>query len=415
MRFSNKSMGIYKTKVSIVIAVYNGEKTLPLCLDSLMNLDYPKEDLEIIVVDNASTDNTKELVAKYPVNYVYEPEAKQYSAALNRGIQNSQGEFIAFTHADCVIDRYWVSNLLSGFTDEQIAGCGGKVLPYGLDTLAQRYIASKTLNSQWRNICSKQKILPHILNANAMYRRSVIEQIGFFDEYFSEDMEIDLCWRIFLTGYRFNYTKDAIVYHKYKESISSLWRQQFNMAVNAPRFIKKYGGIISPIFLIFHREPIRFLSELIISVRRFFNSLIKFRSNSDFIPLYYLLDMTSTFAHLAGGFWGVYIERKLRKNSLPLRKVKKIVYRDFGDEIIVLNTITKSYFSLKDISAKIWRKLNSENRPDEVMNYLVKEYGISKEQARQDVDEYLNELVQAGLLIKDGSLMENKSNRKAII
>ncbi|MDP2939166.1 MAG: PqqD family peptide modification chaperone [Candidatus Omnitrophota bacterium] len=396
-------------KVSIVIPVYNAEKTLTLCLDSLMNLDYPKQDLEIIVVDNGSTDNTKELIVSYPVNYVYEPKVKQYSAALNRGIQISQGEFIAFTHGDCVVERFWISNLLSGFKDEQIAGCGGKILPYRLDTPAQRYIASRTLDSQLQNICSKERILPYILNANAIYRRSVLEQIGFFDEYFSEDMELDLCWRIFLAGYIFNYTKAAVVYHRYRESISLLWKQLFNIAVNDPRFFKKYDGIISPFYSMFYREPLSLLNRICVSIKGFLKFLIRPQSNNSYPSLYYLLDIISAFAFFIGGLYGVYLNQRLRKSPLPLRKVKKIVYRDFDDEIVVINTFTKSYFYLNDVSAQIWRKLNSGNRPVEVMDYLIEEYGISKEQASQDVDEYLYELAQAGLLNEEDSLVENKS------
>lgn len=374
-----------------------------------MNLDYPKEDLEIIVVDNCSTDNTKELITKYPVNYVYEPKAKCYSAALNRGIQNSQGEFIAFTHGDCVVDKFWISNFLYGFNNEQIAGCGGKILPYRLDTVAQRYIASKILDFNWWSIVSKQRILPYIHNANAMYRRSIIEQIGFFDEYFSEDMEIDLCWRIFLAGYKFNYIKDAVVYHRHRESISLLWKQMFNIAVNTTRFYKKYGDIMSPIYSILHREPLCLLNRIGISIKGFFKFFTKPETNNHFSNLYYLLDIIIIFVQLIGELYGTYLSQNSRKSTLPLKNVKRIVYRDFGDEIIVLNTVTKSYFYLNGVSAEIWRKVNSRNRPDEVMNYVIEEYGISKEQARQDVDEYLYELVQAGLLKEEDFLTENKS------
>ena len=84
-----------KPKVSIVLPVFNGEKTLSACLDSLMILDFSKEDREVIVVDNNSTDGTKAIIQKYPVTYIFEKKKGRGCArntqltdtgvALNRG------------------------------------------------------------------------------------------------------------------------------------------------------------------------------------------------------------------------------------------------------------------------------------------------------------------------------------------
>ncbi len=59
-------------KVSIVISVFNAEKTLRLCLDSAVNVDYPEDEVEIIAVDNASNDNFRSIIEEYPVTYHYE-------------------------------------------------------------------------------------------------------------------------------------------------------------------------------------------------------------------------------------------------------------------------------------------------------------------------------------------------------
>lgn len=77
-------------KVSIVLPVYNGEKTLSLCLDSLMNLDFSKDNLEIIVVDNNSTDATKDIIKRYPVKYVFErKEAVEHAGIKGLGNQRA--------------------------------------------------------------------------------------------------------------------------------------------------------------------------------------------------------------------------------------------------------------------------------------------------------------------------------------
>ena len=116
-------------KVSIIVIAYNEEKMLPLCLDSLMELDYPEDKLETILVDNNSTDRTKDIIRKYPVKYVFEHKRTR-GAARNKGIKASSGEFIAFTDADCIVDRNWIRRLVQGFDSDNIGGCGGRIVTY---------------------------------------------------------------------------------------------------------------------------------------------------------------------------------------------------------------------------------------------------------------------------------------------
>lgn len=130
------------SKISVVVPVYNGEKTLPLCLDSLMNLDYPKEDFEIIVVDNNSTDKTQEIIKRYPVRYVFEPH-RNCAKARNKGIKSSKGEFVAFLDADCVAHKDWIKNLLNGCNDPFVGGCGGEIYSYNPSTLWEKYAENR--------------------------------------------------------------------------------------------------------------------------------------------------------------------------------------------------------------------------------------------------------------------------------
>lgn len=129
-------------KVSIIVPVYNGEKTLPLCLDSLMRLDYPKENLEIIVVDNGSVDETARIIKRYPVKYVYEPH-KGRARARNKGVELAQGRFVAFLDADCVAHKDWLRNILKGCNDPSIGGYGGTICTYNPSTFWERYTESR--------------------------------------------------------------------------------------------------------------------------------------------------------------------------------------------------------------------------------------------------------------------------------
>ena len=87
--------------ISVIVPVKNGSTHIRDLLDSLERLDYPKDRLEVLVVDGNSTDSTKEVVSEYPVKLLTE-ERPGINAARNTGLKHSTGEIVAFTDADCV-------------------------------------------------------------------------------------------------------------------------------------------------------------------------------------------------------------------------------------------------------------------------------------------------------------------------
>ena len=94
-------------KISIVIPVYNGEATIFQCLMKLSNQSYPAENIEIIVVNNNSTDKTQKIVEQFNVKSVFEKKTGP-SAARNTGMKIAGGEIIVFTDADCLADVNFV-------------------------------------------------------------------------------------------------------------------------------------------------------------------------------------------------------------------------------------------------------------------------------------------------------------------
>ncbi|HUI28779.1 MAG TPA: glycosyltransferase [Candidatus Acidoferrales bacterium] len=110
-------------KVSVVVAAKDEEKNLPACLNSLVGLQYPRDKLEIIIVNDQSTDATPSLIDKMSrdFGYVRRVDAKGSSAlrgkpnALSQGIENATGEFIFLTDADCVVPPTWITETLKYF------------------------------------------------------------------------------------------------------------------------------------------------------------------------------------------------------------------------------------------------------------------------------------------------------------
>ncbi|HKN19729.1 MAG TPA: glycosyltransferase [Dissulfurispiraceae bacterium] len=95
--------------VSVIIPVYNGAGVIGACLDSLKELDYPKESFEIIVVDNGSSDKTVELAGRYTDSIYICPDVT-ISALRNYGAKKAKGKIYAFIDADCVADKKWLGN-----------------------------------------------------------------------------------------------------------------------------------------------------------------------------------------------------------------------------------------------------------------------------------------------------------------
>jgi len=114
--------------ISVIIPIYNEEKLIRACLDSLKNQDFERQNYEVIVVDNKSTDNTRDLVKQYDVNLTYEPK-KGVSFAVKKGFLKASSEIIATTDEDTIVNPYWLSNIYKAFnSDPDIVVVGGKLL-----------------------------------------------------------------------------------------------------------------------------------------------------------------------------------------------------------------------------------------------------------------------------------------------
>ncbi|MCX7766409.1 MAG: glycosyltransferase, partial [Candidatus Sumerlaeia bacterium] len=85
----------------------------------LMELNFPRDRLEIVVVDNASTDRTPEIIKSFPVKYVYESKRNR-ARARNTAVSASNGDVVAFTDADCIVDKEWLNYLVPHFYGNEL-------------------------------------------------------------------------------------------------------------------------------------------------------------------------------------------------------------------------------------------------------------------------------------------------------
>ena len=182
--------------ISVVIPAYNEEKFLPLCLESLRNQDYAG-DYEIIVVDNASTDNTAKVALAMGAKVVYENK-RSPACARQRGLEEAKGDIVAFIDADTQAPSCWLSTIVSRFTREpKTVVISGPCAFFDAGRIARiaSYLTnfiSISIDQLFRRAFNKGGAL---WGSNFAVRRSVLLAAGGFDtsiKFYGEDYELSL-------------------------------------------------------------------------------------------------------------------------------------------------------------------------------------------------------------------------------
>lgn len=211
-------------KVSVIVAAYNAAKTLPACLDSLAQLNYP--DYEVILVDDGSTDATADIAAQHPnVRYIKHPTNLGLSVARNTGIAAATGEIVAFTDADCRVDEDWLHYLVGTLVEGAYAGVGGhNLLPPDDSAVAAVVQASPGVPT---HVMLTDKIAEHIPGCNMAFWRSALIEVGCFDPIFQRaGDDVDICWRLQQHGFQLGFSPGAFVWHYRRSTVSDYLRQQ---------------------------------------------------------------------------------------------------------------------------------------------------------------------------------------------
>jgi exopolysaccharide biosynthesis polyprenyl glycosylphosphotransferase len=213
----------------VVVPVLNGERILGQCLEALTHQDYPADRLEIIVVDDGSTDSTAQLAQSHPVIYLHQQNSGP-AAARNRGAEKSSGDILLFTDADCVPDTNWVSNMVQPFIDNpDVVGVKGK---YRTD---QRSLIPRMVQLEFEERYHKlrnKKRIDFVDSHSAAFRKSAFDQVNGFNAEFPQanNEDVDLSFRIASSGGRMVFNPDAVVQHTHPRKLFNYIRLKFSRA-----------------------------------------------------------------------------------------------------------------------------------------------------------------------------------------
>ena len=211
-------------EITVVVCAFNEERTIAACLRSLEALDYPN--FEVVVVNDGSTDQTGELAdarACERLRVVHQPNAG-LSAARNRGIAEARGSIVAFTDADCVVDREWLRRLAPRFVAGAVAVGGPNLSPANAPRVASIVSAAPGLPT---HVLLDDRTAEHVPGCNMAFDRAVLRSLGGFRErYRVAGDDVDLCWRLQDAGYEIAFQPDAFVWHERRPTARAYLRQQ---------------------------------------------------------------------------------------------------------------------------------------------------------------------------------------------
>lgn len=223
-------------KISIIIPAYNCEKTIGRTLEATLTVasafrNAPTSQtqnryVEIIVVDDGSTDNTKNEILKFStVKYYYQSNAGPASAR-NRGAQEARGDILFFTDSDCLPHRDWLEIMIDCFNKHDVAVVAGS---YGIANAQNRLSRCIQQEIIFRHTTLMPEFPNYFGSFNFTIKKSVFDEVGGFNTAYraASGEDNDLSYKLSVRGYKIHFVKDALVDHYHPVSVRQYLREQF--------------------------------------------------------------------------------------------------------------------------------------------------------------------------------------------
>ncbi|MDY6965782.1 MAG: glycosyltransferase [Halobacteriota archaeon] len=219
--------------VTILIPTKNVVNYVDDVIQSLLNLDYPEESIDIVILDAYSTDGTIEALSKYPVKIIQ--ENCNPPTAYNPMIEQVKGGVIAFGDGDAIVDKNWLKSLVRHLDDPEIAGVGGLCSTANDDKLIPRIIGYE-LQDRYERMPEN---ISRIATMNVIFKKTALQEVGGFDEELDTSYDAEVGHKITRSGYNIRFDKEAIVYHHHRSDLVSFFKQQYTYGTNIPKMYLK--------------------------------------------------------------------------------------------------------------------------------------------------------------------------------
>jgi len=221
--------------VSIVIPAYNAEYTLRECLQAATNLKWTG-DLEVIVVNDGSTDKTAEIASSFPGVKVIDVPHGGAARATNIGIKRAQHDMMVLLDADAVLEKDWLEKIIPSFDNPAVAAVWGYVVT------ANRSIIGKLMGYDVESRLDRVPMnTDHLSTTNTACRRETLLEVGLLNEELKAGYDVDLSRRLKSAGYRLILRKDVRCRHYWRDDLKGYLRQQYNYAYYRMELARRSG------------------------------------------------------------------------------------------------------------------------------------------------------------------------------
>jgi glycosyltransferase involved in cell wall biosynthesis len=248
-------MPSYEYLFSVIVPTYNRADEIKELLKSLAKQKLPFNEFEIIIVDDGSTDNTKEVIEEFKNKFdlnikIFFQSHKGPGEARNLGMKNAKGKYFVFVDSDCIADSDWLSAYKREVEKKDVAGFGGPdgVLPNfrpvqkAIDYSMTSFITTGGIRGHSEKKISKY--YPRSFNMGV--RSDIVDKIGGMGK-LRHGQDIEFSNRILSTGEPIIKVADAMVYHKRRISIKKFFKQVYNWGVARINLYKIDNKMLEPV------------------------------------------------------------------------------------------------------------------------------------------------------------------------
>jgi glycosyltransferase involved in cell wall biosynthesis len=236
------------TQISIVIAARNEEENIKACLESIIECDFPVNLLEILVIDDASTDDTSAVVLSIQnklIQLFHSDQNLGKKGAISLGIHNSKGDLIITTDADCIVNTNWLKSIVSFYEYTNARLITGPIQYHIDQTLIQRFQYIDGINNMAVTSNGIHKKSYFMANgANLAYEKSLFNELNGFEKSkhlaSGDDMHmIQSAANLDASSVRYLKSKDAIVFTNPESNLKSLINQRKRWATKTKSYSDK--------------------------------------------------------------------------------------------------------------------------------------------------------------------------------
>jgi mycofactocin system glycosyltransferase len=216
--------------VSVVVPVKDRADELRRCLESLGRVRYPREKLEIVVVDDGSCDESASVARSLGACVVSSGgRGRGPAAARNRGAAVAEGEILAFIDSDCIASEGWLAELAAAFEDPDVVAVGGRVEGMHGASSLDRYeaeMSSLCLGKRGRSGQAGNDTF-YLPSCNLLVRRREFAMARGFREELQVGEDVDLTWRLRDRGGKIVYTPRGRIFHEHRNRLGAFLRRRF--------------------------------------------------------------------------------------------------------------------------------------------------------------------------------------------